>query len=102
MFELNVLWMSFVTFAFISQALLIFNFAALKWMPHIQQKWGWRAYSAGLFALLLGILFWVGGPTWYFGLVYALFTIWAAFGYIIEILLPIDWREPIRWQIFIP
>lgn len=43
----------------------------------------------------------VGGPTWHFGLAYALFTIWAAFGYIIDILLPINWREPIRWQILI-
>jgi hypothetical protein len=39
MFEQNVLQIVFVAFAFISQALLIFNFAALKWKPDFQQKW---------------------------------------------------------------
>jgi hypothetical protein len=98
----NILPLVFVAFAFISQALLIFNFVTLKWKPAIQQKYGWIVYAAGLIAFLLGILFWVNKQAWYFWLAFALFTTWALFGYIIDILRPVNWREPIRWQIFIP
>jgi hypothetical protein len=98
----NILPLVFAAFAFISQALLIFNFVTLKWKPAIQQKYGWIVYAAGLIAFLLGILFWVNKQAWYFWLAFALFTTWALFGYIIDILRPVNWREPIRWQIFIP
>ena len=102
MFEQNVLQILFVAFAFISQALLIFNFATLKWKPMIQQKSGWIVYALGLIAFPLSILFWAGGQGWYFWLAFALFTIWAMFGYCIDILRPINWRNPVRWQIFVP
>jgi len=102
MLEKNVLESMFVAFAFISQALLIFNFATLKWKPHIQRKWGWIVYASGLISLPLAIAFWASGQAWYFWLAFTLFTIWAMFGYVIDILRPINWRDPIRWQIFIP
>jgi hypothetical protein len=102
MFEQNVLQILFVAFAFISQALLIFNFATLKWKPTIQRKWGWIVYAAGLIALPLAILFLIREQTRYFWLAFALFTIWAMFGYVIDTLRPINWRNPIRWQIFVP
>jgi hypothetical protein len=31
-----------------------------------------------------------------------LFGAWAIFGYVVDILRPINWRSPIRWQIFAP
>jgi len=102
MFEQNVLQSLFVAFAFISQALLIFNFAALKWKPELQQKQGWILYASGLVALPLGILFRASAQAWYFWFAFALFTIWAMLGYFIDILRPINWRNPIRWQIFVP
>ena len=102
MFEQNVLQSLFVAFAFFSQALLIFNFAALKWKPNIHQKWRWIVYASGLIAFPLGILFWVSGQAWHFWLAFVLFTVWAMFGYVIDILRPINWRDPIRWQIFVP
>lgn len=40
MLEQNIFHSLFVAFAFISQVLLIFNFAALKWRSHLQQQWG--------------------------------------------------------------
>jgi hypothetical protein len=102
MLQQNILLSLFVAFAFISQGLLILNFAALKWRPHVQRKWGWIVYASGLISLALGILFWVSGRAWYLGFACGLFTIWTMFGYIIDVLQPIEWRKPIRWLIFIP
>jgi hypothetical protein len=92
----------FVAFAFISQALLIFNFAAYKWKPDIQKKWGWIVYAFGWLALPLGLFFMASGGPWYSWLACGLFGAWAIFGYVVDILRPINWRSPIRWQIFAP
>lgn len=92
----------FVAFAFISQALLIFNFAAYKWKPGIQKKWGWIVYAFGWLALPLGLYFRAGGGPWYSWLACGLFAAWAIFGYIVDILRPINWRDPVRWQILVP
>jgi hypothetical protein len=76
--------------------LLIFNFAAFKWKPDIQKKWGWSVYAFELLALPLGILFLRSGQVWYYRLACFLFTIWALFGCVVDILRPVNWREPVR------
>ena len=93
---------TFTAFAFLSQILLISNFAAFRWKPRLQQQWGWIIYAAALIALPLGILFWVNGQAWYWWLAFMLYTIWAVFGFVVDILRPINWRIPIRWPIFLP
>jgi hypothetical protein len=102
MFEQNVLQTLFVAFAFISQALLIFNFAALGWKPHLHQKRGSIVYASGLVAFPLGIQFRSSPQARYFWFAFGLFKIWPMLGYFIDILRPINWRDPIRWQIFVP
>ena len=102
MLEQNIYDSMFVAFALISQVLFIFNFAAFKWKPRLQQQWGWIVYAAALIALPLGILFWITGQAWYFWLAFALYTIWAILGYIVDILRPINWRVPILWKVFLP
>jgi hypothetical protein len=102
MFAQNSLQILFIAFAFISQVLLIFNFAAYKRKPDLQKKWGWIVYAFGWLALPLGILLLAGGETWYFWFACVLFSTWAAFGYVVDILRPLNWRDPIVWQIFIP
>lgn|SRR5574338_67847 len=102
MFSQSVHQTLFVAFAFISQALLIFNFAAYKWKPNLQRKWGWIVYAFGWLALPLGLVFLAAGEPWYSWLACGLFAAWAIFGYVIDILQPINWRYPIRWQILVP
>jgi hypothetical protein len=101
MLEQNIWQSLFVAFAFTSQVLLIFNFATLKWKPHIQRRWGWIVYAAGMIALPLAVLFWMNGLAWYFQLAFALYMVWAIFGSIVDILKPVNWRAPIRWSIFL-
>ncbi|MGE5248872.1 MAG: hypothetical protein ACM3QS_01560 [Bacteroidota bacterium] len=102
MFTQDTLPILFTAYAFLAQMLLIFNFAALRWRPRIQQRWGWIVYTTGLFALPLGILFLAAGQRWYLGLAFVLLAVWAAFGYTVDILRPVRWRQPIHWQIFAP
>lgn len=102
MFAQSVPQILFVAFAFISQALLISNFAAYKWKPDVQKKWGWLVYAFGWLALPLGILFLASRQPWYYWLACGLFAAWAIFGYVVDILRPINWRDPVRWQIFVP
>lgn len=102
MVEQNPLLSLFVTFAFISQALLIFNFAAIVWRPALQKKWGWIVYASGVIALPLGVLLTASDLPWYFGFACGLFTSWAFFGYSVDILWPVGWRKPIHWSILLP
>ena len=102
MFDQRTLTSLFILFAFASQALLLFNFAALKWKPEIQHAWGWIVYASGLVALALGFLFLAEAQAWYYWLACFLFAVWTLFGYVVDILRPVNWRNPILWQIFIP
>jgi hypothetical protein len=102
MVEQHPLLSLYVAFAFISQALLLFNFAALLWKPDLQKKWGWIVYASGLIALPLGVLLLASHLPWYFGFACVLFAGWAFFGYSVDILRPVQWRKPIRWSIFLP
>lgn len=102
MFTQTVLQTMFVAFALISQTLLILNFAAYKWKPGIQKKWGWIVYAFGWLALPLGLYFIASGGPWYSWFACILFAAWAIFGYIVDILRPVNWRGPIRWQILVP
>jgi hypothetical protein len=46
--------------------------------------------------------FMVSGEPWYSWLACGLFAAWAIFGYVVDILRPISWRAPLRWQILVP
>ena len=84
------------------QTLLVLNFAARHWAPRQERRWGWIIYALGLPALGLSALFSLARQPWYHGLAYLLFAAWAAFGCVVDILRPVNWRTPPRWAIFGP
>ncbi|MFQ5651250.1 MAG: hypothetical protein ACE5IY_15030 [bacterium] len=94
----------YVIFALFLQVLLIVHFAVRVWRPGIELQWGWLVYIiAGLPALILGILFIATRQPWYTSAALLIFFVWAAFGYAVDILHPVDWRgAPIMWSVFIP
>jgi hypothetical protein len=102
MIERNVLQTLFALSALLIQTLLALNFAARRWWPHLERRWGWLVYAMSLPGLVLGVLFWVNNQPWYYWLATLLFATWAALGYTVDILRPINWRSPPRWAIFIP
>ena len=102
MIEQSRLQLLFAAFALILQTLLVLHFAALRWRPHLQRRWGWLVYAMSLPGLALGVLFWANNRPWYEWSAFLLFAAWAALGYTVDIWRPVNWRIPLRWSIFIP
>lgn len=102
MIEPNLLQTLFAAFALILQVMLVLHFAALRWWPPLQRRWGWLVYAMSLPGLALGVLVWVNGRPWYEWLAFLLLAAWAALGYTVDIWRPINWRIPLRWSIFVP
>ena len=86
------------------QALLIGNFAARIWKPIFELQWGWLIYTIiGIPAVILTIAFIVTKQPFMMSAALLLTFIWAAFGFYIDIIHPVDWRgPPIVGFIFIP
>jgi len=92
----------YVAFAFLVQALLIFNFTARNWKPEIERGYGWIIYALGAPSVILGALMYVNDQPWIFVVPPLLYFIWAIFGYFVDLWRPIAWRNPPRWSIFVP
>lgn len=101
MIDPRLLQTLFALFALLLQFTLVLHFAALRWWPRGQQRWGWLVYALSLPGLVLGGLCWMNGLPWYYG-VATLLAAWAALGYTVDILRPIPWRAPLKLPVFIP
>lgn len=103
MFGLDRLDTLFVVWAFTLQLILIFHFAVRKrFFESYTIKYGWIVYALCFPALIISILLLVGGKTWSFWLGGFLFIIWAAYGYWIDYIKGINWRNPLRKDIVFP
>ena len=102
MISQDMLQTGFVILAFVIQVMLVVDFAARNWKPSIEEKLGWLVYAMGLPASILGVLFLLNDQPWYYWTATLLFILWAAFGYVVDIVLGVKWRSPAKWSIFIP
>jgi len=103
MFGLDTLESLFVIFAFLFQIVLIVHFALRKWRfdSYIMQ-YGWLVYALCGPAVVLSVLLISAGKTWSLWLGGWLFLIWAIFGYVVEYVKKVKWRNPIHGRIFGP
>ena len=93
----------FVIWAFLFQILLIIHFALRKpFFESYTQKVGWIAYALCIPAAVISIFLWRGGKSWSFWLGGFLFVAFAVFGYLVEYVAQISWRNPLRLWIAIP
>jgi len=93
---------AFVVFAFLVQALLVINFAARRWRPELERKYGWIIYALAIVAVLLGVVFALGRqPAWAI-VAPLLYAVWAGFGYYVDTYRQIEWRNPPRWSVLVP
>lgn len=93
----------FVTAAFLFQIILICHFALRKWRFELAMRYGPIVYALSIPAAILSIVLLLNGKTWGFWSGGLLYLAWAGFGFTVEYLLKITgWRQPIRWEIFIP
>jgi hypothetical protein len=65
-------------------------------------RYGWIVYALSLPAAAVSVLLLLGGKPWWLWLGGFIYLVWAIFGYIVEYIKEIEWRNPIRWPIFGP
>ena len=103
MFGLDNLDTLFVVWAFFFQIVLIMHFAVRKkYFESYTKKYGWLVYALCFPAALISIILLLGGKTLSFWLGGFLFLIYAAYGYWIDYIKQIPWRNPLRKDIMFP
>lgn len=93
---------AFVLFGFSCQLALLAFFAAHLWRPDVEGPLGILVYGLGFVAVALAIASVVAGEPWWTVLAFVLYAVWAAFGTVIDLVRPIPWRQPPRWEIVVP
>jgi len=102
-FGLDKLDTLFVIWAFFLQIVLIVHFALRK--PFFESytiKFGWIVYALCIPAVVLSFILLLGGKSWSFWLGGFLFLLYAAYGYWIDYIKGIEWRNPLRKDIMFP
>jgi hypothetical protein len=103
MFGLDNLDILFVVWAFLFQIVHIVHFALRKrFFESYTMKIGWIVYALSIPAVVISIVLLLGGKTWSFWLGGFLFLIFAAYGYRIDYVKKIQWRNPLRLSIMFP
>jgi hypothetical protein len=93
----------FVVWAFLFQVVLIVHFALRKrFFESYTMKIGWIVYALCIPAVVISILLLLGGKSWSFWLGGFLFLLYAAFGYWVDYVMKIQWRNPLRLSIMFP
>ncbi len=92
----------FVFTAFLFQMVLIVHFALRKWRFETAIRYGPIVYALCIPAALVSVVLMVGKQPWWMVIGGFLYLAWGIFGYVVEYLKRIEWREPIRWPIFGP
>lgn len=89
--ELNTL---FVITAFVVQGVLLGFFALRKWRFAAAIRFGWIVYALGIPAMVVSGILMTGGMAWSFWVGGFLYIIWAFFGWWVEYVQCINWRQP--------
>jgi len=93
----------FIVWAFAVQIILIIHFAVRKrFFESYTIKFGWIVYALSIPAVAISIILLLGGKSWSFWLGGFLFLIYAAFGYYVDYVKQIPWREPVDLSIMFP
>ncbi|HUW09788.1 MAG TPA: hypothetical protein VM537_08660 [Anaerolineae bacterium] len=103
MFGLDALDTLFVVWAFFFQIVLIVHFAVRKrFFESYTKRFGWIVYALCIPAVVISIVLLLGGKSWSFWLGGFLFLVYAVYGYWIDYVKGIPWRNPLRPSIMFP
>jgi hypothetical protein len=102
MFGLNNLELLYVITAILFQIVLIIHFALRKWRFEIAMRYGPIVYALSIPAAIISFRILSGGMNWGFWLGGFIYLVFSIFGYTVEYIKKIEWRNPIRWSVFGP
>jgi hypothetical protein len=102
MFGLDNFQFLFLVNALLVQLILIVHFALRKWRFDLAMRYGRVIYALGIPSAILSIFLLRGGIGWSFWLGGFIYLAWALFGYTVEYVLGIEWRNSLRWPILVP
>jgi hypothetical protein len=88
--------------AFLFQVILVIHFALRKWRFNLAIRYGWIVYALSIPAALISLFLFLDGKSWSLWLGGFIYLIWAIYGYTVEYVKRIEWRNPIRWPVFGP
>jgi hypothetical protein len=92
----------FVFFALLFQIILIIHFALRKWCFNMAIRYGPIVYVLGILAAVASTLMILGGKSWFLWIGGFLYLTWGVYGYWVEYVRKIEWRNPIHWPVFGP
>ena len=99
---LDALEVLFVASALLFQIVLVIHFALRKWSFSLVLRYGWIVYALSVPAAVVSVLLLLGGKAWSLWLGGFVYLVWAAYGYWVEYVRRVRWRNPIRWSILAP
>lgn len=93
----------FVIWAFLFQIILIVHFALRKpFFESYTVKYGWIVYALCIPAVVISVILLLGGKSWSFWLGGFLFLLFAAFGFWVDYVAQIPFRNPLRLSVVVP
>jgi len=100
---LDYLEILYVVWAFFFQMVLIVHFAIRKKYYQVYTiRFGWVVYALSIPAAIISVVILLGGKTWSFWLGGFLFLVYASYGYWIDYVKKLQWRNPLRLSIMFP
>ena len=103
MTKLDSLDKLFIVLAFLLQILLVVHFAIRKPLfESYTAKYGWIIYALCIPAVVISIVLLRGGKSWSFWLGGFLFLVFAIFGYWVDYVAQIPFRNPLQLSIVFP
>ena len=103
MTKLDSLDKLFIGLAFLLQILLVVHFAIRKPLfESYTAKYGWIIYALCIPAVVISIVLLRGGKSWSFWLGGFLFLVFAIFGYWVDYVAQIPFRNPLQLSIVFP
>ena len=102
MIEMSPAEALFVAWALLFQVILIIHFALRRWRFGVEMRYGPLVYALGIPAAALSLFLLAAGEPWYRWIGGFLYLAWGTFGYYVEYVREVQWRSPIRWEVFDP
>lgn len=92
----------YVIAAFLFQTILIIHFALRKQHLTTAIRYGRFVYTLSIPAAALSLYLYLMTKPWSLWIAGLIYFTWAIFGYMVEYLIQIQWRNPPYWPIFLP